>query len=86
MFWAPAMALLSDAAEVAGLDQGLAFALVNLAWAIGQVGGSGAGGALAKATADGVPFAVVAALCLATLAVLARRRAPEGGREPAPAA
>ena len=29
MFWAPAMALLSDASEAAGLDQGLAFALAN---------------------------------------------------------
>ena len=42
-FWAPATALLSDAAEATGLDQGFAFALVNLAWAGGQVlGGSGA--------------------------------------------
>ncbi|MGI9019106.1 MAG: MFS transporter, partial [Solirubrobacterales bacterium] len=40
--WAPAMALLSDVVERAGVAQWLAFALVNLAWAGGQVlGGSG---------------------------------------------
>ncbi len=53
-FWAPAMAMLSDAAEARSLDQGLAAALLNLAWAGGQIAGSGAGGALAKAAGDGV--------------------------------
>src|SRR4029450_2330986 len=43
-FWAPGMALLSDAAEDAGLDQALAFAISNLAWALGHVFGAGAGG------------------------------------------
>ena len=57
-----------------GLHQGLAFALVNLAWAAGQGTGAAAGGSLAKATADAVPFAVVAALCLTTLGALGRRR------------
>ena len=66
-FWAPAMAMLSDAAEDTGLHQGLAFALVNLAWASGQVVGSAGSGALAKATADAVPFAIVALLCVMTL-------------------
>lgn len=67
-FWAPAMALLSDAAEHEGLHQGFAFALVNLAWAAGQVAGAGGGGGLAKVTTDAVPLLVVAALCLLTLA------------------
>lgn len=71
-FWAPAMAMLADAAESSGLDQGFAFALVNLAWAIGQVGGSASSGALADATTDAVPFLVVAALCAVTLAALTR--------------
>jgi MFS family permease len=74
-FWAPAMAMLSEAADAHGLDQGLAAALMNLAWACGQILGSGGGGALAKATADGVPALATAGLCAATLAViqLARR-------------
>jgi len=73
-FWAPAMALLSDAAEQSGLRQGLAFGLVNLAWAAGMVVGSGAGGALANATTDAVPPALIAVGAIATLVALTRRR------------
>jgi len=73
-FWAPAMAMLSDAADAHGLSQGYALALVNLAWAAGQIAGAAGGGALAKATGDGVPFAVSAALCAATLGVMLLRR------------
>lgn len=69
-FWAPAMAMLSDAADAQGLDQGLAAAVMNLAWAAGQIAGSGAGGALAKAAGDGVPTAAAAGLCALTLAIL----------------
>lgn len=72
-FWAPAMAMLSDASEAAGLDQALAAALMNLAWAAGQIVGSAGGGALAKATGDAVPMACAAAACAVTLA-LARER------------
>ncbi len=72
-FWAPAMAMLSDAADARGLDQGLAAALMNLAWAAGQIGGSGVGGAAAKAVGDGLPVAVAAALCAGTLVVIAAR-------------
>ncbi|WP_205698710.1 MFS transporter [Conexibacter sp. SYSU D00693] len=71
-FWAPSMAALSDAADTAGVSQGPAMALVNFAWAIGQTIGSAAGGGVADVTADVVPFAVVAALCALTLAVLRR--------------
>jgi MFS family permease len=72
LFWAPAMALLSDLAETLGLDQGLAAALMNLAWAGGQVVGSGAGGALAKSAGDGLPISLVAAMCAVTLLALVR--------------
>jgi MFS family permease len=72
-FWAPAMAMLSDAAEGHGLALGYALALINLAWAGGQIVGSGGGGALAKAAGDEAPFAVCAALCLLTLAVVLAR-------------
>ena len=70
-FWAPAMAMLSDAAEAHGLDQGLAAALMNLAWAGGQIVGSGGGGAVAKSSGDALPTVVAAGLCAATLAALA---------------
>jgi MFS family permease len=72
LLWAPAMALLSDAAEAHGLEQGLAAALMNLAWACGQIVGSGGGGAVAKATGDALPMAAAAALCVVTLAALSR--------------
>jgi len=71
-FWAPAMALLSDAAEAAGLAQGMAFALTNLAWAGGQAAGGTAGSAIAEATTDAVPYAALAALCALTLLVVSR--------------
>jgi MFS family permease len=67
-FWAPAMAMLSDSSQAAGLDQALAFSIANLAWAIGHVVGGGAGAALADATADAVPYAVLSALSAVTLA------------------
>jgi MFS family permease len=72
IFWAPAMALLSDSAERIGLDIAWAFALANLAWAPGQALGAAAGGALARATADAVPYLLLCAGCLATLALVRR--------------
>jgi MFS family permease len=72
VFWAPAMAMLSDAAESSGLNQGLAAALMNLAWAGGQIAGSGGGGALAKSSGDAVPTLSAAALCALTLLLLLR--------------
>jgi MFS family permease len=76
-FWAPAMALLSDAAEHAGLDQALAFSISNLAWAAGHVLGAGVGGAVAEATSDAVPYGALAVACAATFVGLTtlRRRA-----------
>jgi MFS family permease len=73
-FWAPAMAMLSDAAEEAGLDQALGFAISNLAWACGHVIGAGLGGAVADVTADAVPYAALAVGCALTLAVLSASR------------
>ncbi len=66
LLWAPGGALLSEASESSGLDQGFAFGLMNLAWAGGQVVGGAAGGGLADLTVDAVPFAILAALCAAT--------------------
>ena len=68
--FAPATALLSAGAERLGLNQGLAFGLGNLSWAAGQAGAASAGGAIAQATADIVPYALLAAACLATLIML----------------
>jgi MFS family permease len=76
-FWAPAMALLSDASEEAGLDQAFAFSISNLAWAIGHIVGAGAGGAVAEVSSDAVPYAalgVITAVTLATVTVRGRRQ------------
>jgi MFS family permease len=64
----PAFGLIADGAEHVGLAQGLAFGLMNAAWAVGAVIGPAAGGAIAGATGDWVPFVLAAALCAGTLA------------------
>jgi MFS family permease len=69
-FWAPAMAMLSDAADATGLDQGFAFGLVNLGWAGGEVVGGSGGAWLADGTSDAVPYLVVAAGLALTLAAV----------------
>jgi MFS family permease len=72
-FWAPAMAMLSDAAEERELDQGLAAALINLAWAGGVILGSSGAGAIAKAHGDALPMLLIAGLFGLTLLGVARR-------------
>jgi MFS family permease len=76
-FWTPAMTMVTDAAEQRGLDYGYAFALVNIAWAPGQAGGSAIGGGIASITSDAVPYFGLAAICVLTLSALRRYRAPE---------
>jgi MFS family permease len=71
-FWPPAMSLVTDAAEASGLEYGYAFALINVAWAPGQAGGSAIGAAVASATTDAVSYLGLAVLCLVTLAALLR--------------
>jgi MFS family permease len=71
-FWAPAMALLADAAERIGLAQGLAFGLMNVAWGSGNALGPVIGGALADAWGDALPYALAAVVCGATLLFLLR--------------
>jgi MFS family permease len=77
--FAPASALVASGAARLGLNQGIAFALSNLTWAAGQSIAAAASGALAQATSDLVPYALLAAACLATLVPLVRgsRQAPE---------
>jgi MFS family permease len=70
-FWAPAMALLADAAERMGLAQGLAFGLMNAAWGAGNALGPPVGGALADVGGDALPYSLAAALCAATLVAVA---------------
>jgi MFS family permease len=79
--FAPSSAMLSDSAHRLELHQGLAFGLANLAWAAGQTVAASASGAIAQATTDFVPYALLAATCLVTFLATMRRRAdPPGAR------
>jgi MFS family permease len=68
LLWAPAMALLTDRADEVRLGHGFVLALVGMAFAAGQMVGAGVGGSVAEAAGETLPYAVVACLCLATLA------------------
>jgi MFS family permease len=70
VLFTPAMSLLSAGAQRLELNQGLAFGMANLSWAAGQTVAASAGGAIAQATSDIVPYALLAAACGATLIVL----------------
>jgi MFS family permease len=63
----PAMSLVSSGADRMRLNQGLAFGLGNLAWATGQGVAAAAGGAIAQASTDFVPYALLAVACLGSL-------------------
>ncbi len=69
-FYTPGMALFSESAERIGIAQGLAFGAMNGAWAAGALVAPAAGGALAQAGGDTLPYVLLAAICLVTLAVV----------------
>ena len=73
----PAFSLVSDGAESAGLAQGMAFGLLNAAWAVGAMVGPAAAGSIAGSTGDAVPFVLAAAGSLAALLLLSGSAASE---------
>ncbi len=78
--YTPAMALASNRAETAGLAQGVAFGIVNTAWALGQLSGPAVGGALADSLGDAAPYLLGAMLCAITLAATWPAASPRTGR------
>jgi MFS family permease len=62
LLWPSALAAISDAADSAGIPQGIAFSIGNLTWGLGATIGAFAGGAIAKAAGDGVALGSTAAL------------------------
>ena len=68
-FYTPGMALFSEGAERLGIAQGLAFGAMNGAWAAGALVAPAAGGVLAEAGGDALPYVLLAGICLATLVV-----------------
>jgi len=70
LLWAPSMAMLSDGADAMGLEQGLAFGLMNLTWATGQSIGDVGGARLGEAAGDEVAYLLLAAICVAAFFAL----------------
>src|ERR671929_1323603 len=65
----PAFVLISDGAQRARLAQGMAFGVMNAAWALGAVIGPATAGAIASATGDWIPYLLAALACVASLAL-----------------
>lgn len=80
--YTPAAAMVSDAADDLRLNHGIAFSFSNLTWAAAEAIAASAGGALAEATSDLVPYLLLAACCLATLIALLRGRGRISGPKP----
>ena len=73
----PAGLLLTAGAELIDLDDAYAYAFFNLAWAAGFTVGAVAGGGVAAATGDTVPYLVVAGLfALTAVRAMAPSEAP----------
>jgi hypothetical protein len=69
------MAMLSDGAEATGLEQGMAFGLMNLTWATGQTLGDVGGASLGQAAGDGVAYLILAGICAIVFLALRTRAA-----------
>lgn len=74
--FAPALTMLSEAAETSRLHQGFASGLSNMAWAAGQVVGGIGAGATATAVGNGLPSFAIAGLLLVTASYAYRSLAP----------
>lgn len=66
----PAISIMTDAIERVGAALAFGSMLFNLAWATGETIGAPAAASVSRATSDAVPLAALAALMLATLAVV----------------
>jgi MFS family permease len=73
LLWAPSMSMLSDGADAVGLEQGIAFGLMNLTWATGQALGDIGGARLGQAAGDEVAYLTLSVICLAAFIVLRTR-------------
>jgi MFS family permease len=81
-FYTPGIALVSDRAEMVALAQGLAFGIMNTAWAAGALVGPTVGGGLADLLGDAAPYLLCSFLCaitLVTISVRVRSRPPAVG-------
>jgi MFS family permease len=72
MLWAPALAMLSQTLERHGFDHAFGFGLMSAVWPPGFAIGAAAGGALASATQDALPYLLAAGACLVSLTLVGR--------------
>ncbi|MGH2872742.1 MAG: hypothetical protein ACRDL5_09820, partial [Solirubrobacteraceae bacterium] len=72
----PAITILTDGSERAGIQIVVASMVLNLAWALGEALGAPAAAGLAQASSDAVPLLGLAALMVATLVPVIRARMP----------
>ena len=79
----PAMAMIADAAEQAGIPLAVATMLLNLAWAFGETLGAPAAANLSQATSDAVPLLLLSAIMVVTLWPVIRARLNTVPVEPA---
>jgi MFS family permease len=70
--YAPAISVTSHRADAVGLAQGLAFGIMNSAWALGALAGPVVGGAVEDALGGGIPYLLGTAACLLTLGATLR--------------
>jgi MFS family permease len=76
----PAVSIMTESAERAGIALVLATTLVNLAYATGETIGAPVAAVLSQATSDGVPLVALSALMLLTLLTLRPLMAARLGR------
>jgi MFS family permease len=84
VLFTPAFALIANGAEEARLAQGMAFGMMNAAWALGAMAGPAAGGAIAGAIGERAPFVILAIACIAVLSLIGVRSRSVGAQEPDP--
>jgi MFS family permease len=82
ILFTPAFALIADGAEHVGLAQGMGFGFMNAAWAVGAVIGPAAGGAIANATGDWIPFLLAGGICALALFTVLRYGRPRAASGP----
>jgi MFS family permease len=84
VLFTPAFALIANGADQARLAQGMAFGMMNAAWALGAMAGPAAGGEIAGAIGERAPFIIVAIACMAVLSLIGVRSPSVRAQEPDP--
>ncbi|HUZ84664.1 MAG TPA: MFS transporter [Gaiellales bacterium] len=77
LYTVPAMTIMTDGSERAGIPVVIASLVLNLAWALGEAFGAPAAATLSEAGGNAVPLLGLAALMMVTLWPVARLRMPK---------